>query len=116
MSGLDLTHVGTIIEAHEASMGLHDGAVMPSSRRGRRSRDWWATSDAESHFLDLPDFRSAQDRAVYMVREMARAALANIDCATADDPLFEYQGEWVSLNELLALVGRDAVDEALNRL
>lgn len=116
MSGLDLTHVGTVIDAYEAPTGFHDGAMMPPFRRGRQSREWWVTSDAETHFLDLPDFRSAQDRAVYMVREMGRAALANIVGATANDPLFEYQGEWVSLNELLSIVGRDAVDEALDRL
>jgi len=94
-----------------------DLPALPLDRpRHRRRTEWWTTTEAEDHFFDFPDFQSGQERVRYMVGEMGRAALTGIDGATADDPIFPHGRAMVSLNHLLALVGRDAVDDVLDHL
>lgn len=89
----------------------------PPPPRPRWQRDgWWTPTTAEAWHLDLPDFADGQDRAFYMIREMGRSALALVDGATADDAIFPTDEGVVSLNDLLASVSRDAVDEISDRL
>ena len=107
MNYIDLDGVGMVVEGRAV-----DDVAMPDRSR-RSTYDWWTTTEAESHFLDLPDFDSARQRARYIVGEMGRAALAHFPGATADDALFDYNGLPASLNDLLAVVERDAVDELL---
>ena len=109
MNHIDLDGVGIVMEAGEG-----DQPMRSSCRPGHDRPRWWTTTEAESHFFDLPDFDSASQRARFIVGEMGRAALGHVPGATADDPLFDYGGRPASLNDLLAAVGRDAVDELLD--
>lgn len=99
MTGLTLDGVGFTLDDLDIDDDL---PALPLDRPRYRSGAWWATSEAEAHHLDLPDFETGADRARYMVDQMGRGALAMVPGSTADDALFPLDGVLVSLNELLA--------------
>lgn len=113
---IDLTDIGLTLNELDLDDFDDDLPVLPLDRPRHRPTEWWMTTEAESHVLDLPHFTSAAHRARYFVAEAGRAALANIEGATADDRLFELDGRAASLNELLASIDRGVVDDLLDTL
>lgn len=112
MSGLDLDDIGLSFD--DLDLDGFDVPHVPYRHR-RQPKGWWTTSEAEEFFYDMPPFRSGAERARYLIGDMTRAALANIEGATNDDPLFEHEGRMVSANDLVASIDSDAVD-ALKRI
>lgn len=102
---LDLALAGRLIEATDFDAGDDLPVFPPVPRSG-----WWTTTVSDEHHLDLPPFTSGADRARWMIREMARAALAGVEGSGEDDRVFETRDGLRSLNELLRGVGGDAVD------
>jgi len=113
---IDFANVGLTLDQLDLDEFDDDLSVLPLDRLRQRPAGWWTTTEAESHFLDLPHFTSSTHRARYFIAEAGRAALANIKGATADDRLFELDGRAASLNELLESIDRDVVDDLLDVL
>ncbi|EIZ78258.1 hypothetical protein WSK_3140 [Novosphingobium sp. Rr 2-17] len=109
--GIDLDGVGLTFDDLDLDIDITDDdcSVLPLDRPRHRPADWWTTTEAEDHFLDLPDFQCAVQRTRYFVEKMARAALSGLAGATDDDPLFTLHGKPVSLNELLASIDDNAM-------
>lgn len=105
--GFDLEGVGLTFD--DLDIRDDDGSILPLDRPRHRPADWWTTTEAEDHFLDLPDFQSGAQRTRYHIKRMARAAMSALTGATDDDPLFPYEDKLVSLNELLAMIDDNAI-------
>lgn len=94
---------------------IEELAPLPCRSRYRPARSY-DTSPGDAFHYDLPDFDSSAARARYFVNQMARAALAQIEGATADDKLFEYNGQPASLADLLNVVDPDPIAEIKSHL
>ncbi len=103
MDGLDLTGIGLTLDDLDLDQidFTDDLPPLPLDRPRYRPKGWWTTTEAETHFLDYPDFDSGAQRARFVVERMARTALENMPGADDDTPLFPYGDRLVSLNELM---------------
>jgi hypothetical protein len=101
-NGFDLDGVGLTVDDIDFDIDL-PADLSPSSHDRTRwqPKGWWTTTDAESQFLDYPDFESGAQRARFIVERMARTALANTPGADDDTPLFPYGDRLVTLNQLM---------------
>lgn len=110
---IDLEGIGLTLD--DLDLNYDDDLPPLSLDRPRyQPKGWWTLTVLEDFHLGLPSFQSGSERAHYMVARMGRAALANLNGATADDPVFEFGGSAASLNDLLARIYRDAVNDALD--
>lgn len=101
----DLEGIGFTLDDLDLCGLVDDLAPLPLDRPRYRPKGWWTTTEAEAHFLDLPDFEDGAQRTRFMIAQMARASGAD-----DDEPVIPYMGRMVSLNELLATIGNKAIE------
>lgn len=88
LDGIGLTADTLNLDAIDFDALRDDFPAFPTKLR-HQAKGWWTTTEAEEFYLDLPPFRSAQERALYMITQMCRAALTDVPGSTAEDPLFD---------------------------